>query len=243
MPSSRRSRSAATPPGQALSEKPHYHGHRERLRERLLEAGPEALPDYELLEFLLYDALARADTKPLAKALIARFGSFAAVFGADRETLLDVPGMGDAAAARLLAIRSAALRMLRAEVQRRPVIGSWQALIDYCTAAVGYAANEEFRLLFLDKKNALIADEQQQRGTVDHTPVYPREVVKRALSLGASAIIMIHNHPSGDTTPSRADIDMTRIVAKALAAVGIALHDHVVIGRGRHSSFKSLGLL
>ena len=243
MASSRRPPSAAPPPGQALAEKPHYHGHRERLRDRLLDAGAEALPDYELLEFLLFDAQARGDTKPLAKALIDRFGSFAAVLGADKDALMDVRGMGEASAARLLAVRSAALRVLRAEVQRRPVIGSWQALIDYCTAAVGYAANEEFRLLFLDKKNALIADEQQQRGTVDHTPVYPREVVKRALALGASAIIMIHNHPSGDTTPSRADIDMTRIVAKALTAVGIALHDHVVIGRGRHSSFKTLGLL
>jgi DNA repair protein RadC len=244
MASPRRSRSAAAaPPEPALNEKPHYHGHRERLRERLLEAGAEALADYELLEFLLYDAQARLDTKPLAKALIDRFGSFAAVMGADKEALMDVPGIREASAARLLAVRSAGLRMLRAEVQRRPVIGSWQALIDYCTAASGYAANEEFRLLFLDKKNALIADEQQQRGTVDHTPVYPREVVKRALALGASAIIMIHNHPSGDTTPSRADIDMTRIVAKALTAVGIALHDHVVIGRGRHSSFKTLGLL
>jgi DNA repair protein RadC len=244
MPPSRRSRSAAaTPPEPALGEKPHYHGHRERLRERLLEAGAEALPDYELLEFLLYDAQARSDTKPLAKALIDRFGGFAAVLGADKEALMDVPGIREASAARLLAVRSAALRILRAEVQRRPVIGSWQALIDYCTVAAGYAANEEFRLLFLDRKNALIADEQQQRGTVDHTPVYPREVVKRALALGASALIMVHNHPSGDTTPSRADIDMTRIVAKALTAVGIALHDHVVIGRGRHSSFKTLGLL
>ena len=244
MASSRRTRPAAAPPaGPALAEKPHYHGHRERLRERLLDAGAEALADYELLEFLLFDALARGDTKPLAKALIERFGSLAAVLGADKEALMDVRGMGAASAARLLAVRSAGLRVLRAEVQRRPVIGSWQALIDYCTAAAGYAANEEFRLLFLDKKNALIVDEQQQRGTVDHTPVYPREVVKRALALGASAIIMVHNHPSGDTTPSRADIDMTRIVAKALSAVGIALHDHVVIGRGRHSSFKTLGLL
>ena len=223
--------------------KPDYLGHRERLRARLLAAGADALAEYELLEFLLFAARLRGDTKPLAKALIARFGGFAAVFGADKEALLDVPGMGEASAAALLAVRAAALRIARGEVQHRSVIGSWQALLDYCTIAAGYAAIEEFRLLFLDKKNALIADEPQHRGTVDHTPVYPREVVKRALALGASAIIMVHNHPSGDTTPSRADIDMTHAVAKALQPVGIALHDHIVIGRGRHSSFRSLGLL
>ena len=185
-------RSSTTP----AADKPHFLGHRERLRQRLLTAGPEALPDYELLEFLLFAARPRGDTKPLAKALLQRFGSFAAVLGAEREALLDVPGMGDASAAVLLAVRGAALRILRAEVKQRPVIGSWQALLDYCTAAMGYAATEEFRLLFLDKRNALIADERQQRGTVDHTPVYPREVVKRALALSASAIIMVHNQSS-----------------------------------------------
>lgn len=236
-------RPSTTPGAAEASAKPHYLGHRERLRDRLLAAGAEALPDYELLEFLLFGARPRGDVKPLAKALLQRFGSFAAVLGADKEALTDVPGMGEASAALLLAVRAAALRLTRAELQQRPVIGSWQALIDYCTAAAGYAAVEEFRLLFLDRKNALIADEQQQRGTVDHTPVYPREVVKRALALSASAIIMVHNHPSGDTTPSRADIDMTRSVAKALAAVGITLHDHIIIGRGRHSSFKSLALI
>jgi DNA repair protein RadC len=174
------------PPSAALAEKPHYLGHRERLRERLLAAGAETLPDYELLEFLLFDTRSRGDVKPLAKALIERFGGFAGVLGADKDALLDVPGMGEASAARLLAVRAAATRMLRAEVRQRPVIGSWQALIDYCTAAAGYAANEEFRLLFLDKRNALIAEERQQQGTVDHTPVYPREV----------AIIMVHNHPT-----------------------------------------------
>src|SRR6185437_11861759 len=230
----------STPPAAA---KPHFLGHRARLRQRLLAGGTEPLADYELLEFLLFAGQPRGDTKPLAKALLQRFGSFAAVLGAERDALLDVPGMGEASVAALLAARGAALRILRAEVQHRPVIGSWQALLDYCTAAAGYAATEEFRLLFLDKRNALIADERQQRGTVDHTPVYPREVVKRALALSASAIIMVHNHPSGDTTPSRADIDMTRSVARATAAVGIALHDHVIIGRGRHSSFKTLGLL
>jgi DNA repair protein RadC len=225
------------------AETPHYLGHRERLRERLLEGGTDAVPDYELLEFLLYSAQPRRDTKPLAKALMARFGGLAAVLGADREALKAVAGMGDASVATVLAVRAAAARLLKAEVEEREIISSWQSLIDYCAAQAGFAEIEEFRLLFLDRKNALIRDERQQRGTVDHTPVYPREVVKRALELGASALIMVHNHPSGDTTPSKADIDMTRAVAKALTAVGIALHDHLVIGRGRHSSFRSLGLI
>ena len=237
---------ANEPPHQAAEaapEKPHYLGHRERLRERLLLGGADALPDYELLEFLLFAARPRGDMKPLAKALLKRFGSFAGVLGADKTALTAVPGMGEASAATLLAVRSAALRFLRAEVRERPVMSSWQAVLDYLSAQSGFAEIEEFRLLFLDRKNALIADEQQQRGTIDHTPVYPREVVKRALELGASAIIMVHNHPSGDTTPSKADIDMTRAVAKAVAAVGIALHDHIVLGRGRHASFKTLGLI
>ena len=224
-------------------EKPDYLGHRERLRERLLKAGAEALADYELLEFMLFAARPRGDTKPLAKALIARFGSFAGVLGADPEALLGVKGMGEASVAVLLAARAAALKLVRSEVIDRPVISSWQAVLDYCNAAAGFAETEEFRILFLDRKNALIADERQQRGTVDHTPVYPREVVKRALALSASALIMLHNHPSGDTTPSRADIAMTQEVAKALGAVGVALHDHVIVGRGRHSSMKGLGLI
>jgi DNA repair protein RadC len=225
------------------AEKPHYLGHRERLRERLLEGGTDPLPDYELLEFLLYPAQPRGDMKPLAKALLKRFGGLAGVLSADKAALMAVDGMGPASAAQLLAVRAAAVLFLKAEVTERPVIGSWQALLDYCTAQAGFAATEEFRILFLDRKNALIADERQQRGTVDHTPVYPREVVKRALELAASALIMVHNHPSGDPTPSKADIDMTRAVAKALAAIGIALHDHVVLGRGKHSSFKTLGLI
>jgi DNA repair protein RadC len=220
-----------------------HHGHRDRLRDRLLEGGTDALPDYELLEFLLYSAQARRDTKPIAKALIERFGDLASVLGADREALKSVPGMGDASVATLLAVRAAAARFLKGELRQRAVISSWQALIDYCNAQTGFAEIEAFHLLFLDRKNALIRDERQQRGTVDHTPVYPREVVKRALELNASALIMVHNHPSGDPTPSKADIEMTRAVAKALATVGIALHDHVVLGRGRHASFKSLGLI
>ncbi len=223
--------------------KPHYLGHRERLRRRVLEGGTEALPDYELLEFLLFTAQPRGDMKPLAKALVARFRSFAGVLSAEPDSLLAIPGMGEASVAALKAVREAGLRLLRADVANRPVLSSWQQLLAYCQAAAGYAEVEEFRLLFLDRKNALIADERQQRGTIDHTPVYPREVVKRALELGASALIMVHNHPSGDPTPSKADIEMTREVQKAAAVLGVILHDHVILGRGRHTSLKSLGLI
>lgn len=222
--------------------KPHYLGHRQRLRERLLTAGAAALPDYELLEFLLFAAMPRGDAKPLAKDLLQRFGSFADVLSAEKEALFAVPGIGEAAAATLMAAREAGLRLARAEIRERPLLGSWQKVIDYCTANLGFAKVEEFHLLFLDRKNALIADERQQRGTVDHTPVYTREVVKRALDLGASALIMVHNHPSGDPTPSKADIETTREVAKAASLFGLTLHDHVIIGRGRHTSLKSLGL-
>jgi DNA repair protein RadC len=227
----------------AAPAKPDHLGHRQRLRARILAGGTEPLADYELLEFLLYAANARGDTKAAAKALIQRFGDLASVLGADRAALMAVPEVGEAAVAHLLAVREAGVRLARASVAKRHVISSWQQLLDYCTAVAGHAESERFRLLFLDRKNALIADQEQQQGTVDHVPVYPREVVKSALELGASAVIMVHNHPSGDTTPSRGDIDMTRAVAKALDAVGVQLHDHVVIGRGRHSSFKTLGLL
>jgi len=229
--------------GSARAEKPDYLGHRQRLRQRLLEGGTEALPDYELLEFLLFSARPQGDTKPLAKALLKRFGSLGAVLSADVDSLLAVDGMGEASAATLKATREAGLRLIREEVKDRPVLSSWKQLVDYCQAAVGFAEVEEFHLLFLDRKNVLIADERQQRGTIDHTPVYPREVVKRALELGASALIMVHNHPSGDPTPSKADIEMTREVQKAAATLGVTLHDHVILGRGRHTSLKSLGLI
>jgi len=231
---------SAAGPGAA---KPHFLGHRERLRLRVLEGGTEALPDYELLEFLLFMAQPRRDTKPLAKALLARFRGIAGVLSAEPDSLLAVPGMGEASVAALKAAREAGLRVLRAEVAKGPVLSSWQQLLDYCQAAAGHAEVEEFRLLFLDRKNALIADERQQRGTIDHTPVYPREVVKRALELGAAALIMVHNHPSGDPTPSKADIEMTREVQKAAAVLGVTLHDHVILGRGRHASLRSLGLI
>jgi DNA repair protein RadC len=221
---------------------PHYHGHRERLRERFLEA-PESLPDYEILELLLAASIPRRDVKPLAKSLIARFGSFADTITADPEALIAAGGLGPASATLLKVVREAAIRLARAPVLERPVIGSWTRLLDYCSAAMATLPTEQFRLLFLDRKNVLIADEVQQEGTIDHTPLYPREVVKRALELHASAVIMVHNHPSGDPTPSRADIDMTRAVRDALAAVGIQLHDHLVIGRKAHASFKSMALL
>jgi DNA repair protein RadC len=222
---------------------PHYHGHRQRLRDRFLATGGDGMPDYELLEMLLAQAIPRRDVKPLAKDLIARFGSFAGVIAAEPERLLAVSGMGESAVAALKVVRAAAVRLLRQEATGRDVIGSWDKLIDYCRAAMAHETVEQLRLLFLDRKNALIADEVQQRGTVDHTPVYVREVVKRALELGASALIIVHNHPSGDPTPSRGDIEMTQQVKDALDKIGIALHDHVVIGRKGHESFRAKGLL
>jgi DNA repair protein RadC len=222
---------------------PHFFGHRQRLRQRLIAAGSEALPDYELLEVLLFAGNPRGDTKPLAKDLLDRFGSFAEVLSADADDLLSVPGLGEAGVAALKSVREAALRLTQAELRDRPVIGSWDKLIDYCTAAIAYGKVEEFHLLFLDRKNMLIAHERQQRGTVDHTPVYPREVVKRALHLGASALILVHNHPSGDPTPSKADVAMTRDIIRAATPLGVAVHDHLIIGHGRHASLRDLGLL
>ncbi len=223
--------------------KPHYHGHRQRLRARFLDGGADALPDYELLELLLFQARPRGDVKPLAKALIARFKSFAGVMAASPGELAAVDGIGDAAIVTIKTVQAAALRMSRQELIDRPVINSWKKLLDYCHAAMAYEKVEQFRLLFLDGKNALIADEVQQKGTVNHTPVYVREVVKRALELGASAIVMCHNHPSGDPSPSKDDIAMTREVAAAADKLGIALHDHLIIGRKGHASLKSMGLI
>ena len=223
--------------------KPHYHGHRQRLRERFLAAGGEALPDYELLELLLFGAQPRSDMKPVAKALLDRFGSYARVISATPEELRTVRGVGNAAVVALKAAQASALRLLREHAADGPVISNWQALVEYCRASMGFEKTEQFRLLFLDRKNRIIADEIQQRGTIDHTPVYPREVVKRALDLGAAAIIMVHNHPSQDPSPSSADIEMTREVQEAVAKLGILLHDHIVVGRGGNASFKSLGLL
>jgi DNA repair protein RadC len=218
-------------------------GHRERLRARFVKGGADAMPDYELLELTLFAAVPRKDTKPLAKALMARFGSFAEVIAAPRARLMEVQGAGEAVATHLKIVEASARRMVQTKVIKRPALSSWAALLDYCTAAMAREPAEQFRVLFLDRKNILIADEVQSRGTIDHTPVYPREIVKRALELSATAIILVHNHPSGDPTPSRADIEMTRDIEKAARALHISVHDHLVIGRAGHASFKSLGLL
>ncbi len=222
---------------------PHYHGHRQRLRERFRRAGAAALNDYELLELLLFAAIPRRDVKPLAKMLIDRFGSYADVLSAEREALARIDGLGEVAIDTLLAVREAAVRLARQEAMEKPVLSSWNKLIDYCRADMARAKKEHFRLLFLDRKNQLVHDEVHQVGTVDHAPVYPREVAKRCLELSASAVILVHNHPSGDPKPSAADIAITKDIAKALAAIGVAVHDHLVIGRNGHSSFKSLGLI
>lgn len=223
-------------------EKPHYLGHRARLRQRFL-LSPDALPDYEMLELVLAIVLPQKDVKPLAKDMIAQFGSFVDVLNAEPSELMAFDGIKEASATAIKVVREAAVRLARSEVMKKPVLSNWQALLDYCQAAMAFHKIEQFRLLFLDRRNVLIADELQQRGTVDHTPVYPREVVKRALELQASALIMVHNHPSGDVTPSRADIDMTRQVRDALKVVSITLHDHLIIGRGTHCSFKATGLM
>jgi DNA repair protein RadC len=228
-------------PGE-IAPSPHA-GHRERLRARCLKGGAEAMPDYELLELTLFAAVPRRDTKPLAKALLAKFGSFADVIAAPRARLREVPGIGDGVVAQLKIVEAAAHRLAKTKVIGRPALSSWAALLDYCTAAMARGEKEEFRVLFLDRKNILVADEVQSRGTIDHTPVYPREIVKRALELSATAIILVHNHPSGDPTPSKADIDMTRDIIFAAKALGITVHDHLVIGRKGHASFKSLNLL
>ena len=213
------------------------------MRERLIGHGPDALQDYELLEMALWAANPRGDTKPLAKRLIETFGDFAHVISADPERLKEVDGIGDAAVAQIKLLDAAAVRLARARIMQRNVLSSWQALIDYCNASKRYKATEEFHVLFLDRKNVLVADEVQQKGTVDHTPVYPREIVKRALHHEASALIMVHNHPSGDPTPSKADVEMTKQVRDAAKAVGITLHDHLVIGADEPYSFRSNGLL
>lgn len=229
--------------GAGADGKAHYHGHRRRLRERFLATGGDGMPDYELLELVLAIAIPRTDVKPLAKRLLEEFKTFQAVIAADPAALRRVKGMGEVSAAALKIVQAAAVRLARGQAMEREVIGSWDKLVDYCMAAMAHDKVEETRILFLDPRNRLIADERQNRGTVNHTPLYPREVVRRALELGATAIILVHNHPSGDPEPSRADIDMTREVQEAAGKLGIVLHDHLVIGRDRHVSFRSQGLL
>jgi DNA repair protein RadC len=217
-------------------------GHRGRLRERLLTAGPDALADHEMLEIVLF-AMPRRDTKPVARALLSRFGSFARVITASVPDLLSVDGLGEAGVAALKSVQAAALRLLRAEVADQPVLTNWERLTAYLSAELSRERIEQFRVLFLDSRNRLLADEAQQRGTVNHTPVYPREVAKRALELHATALILVHNHPSGDPTPSRDDIVMTEQIRVAAAALSIALHDHIIVGNGRWLSFRREGLL
>ena len=226
---------ASAPPG--------HLGHRARMREKLLRAGPDALLDHELLEMVLFLALPRRDTKPIARALLTRFGSFAAAISAPSQALSQIDGLGEAGIAALRSIQGAALRLARAEVMESPILNNWEKLLGYLNAALAREKIEQFRILFLDTKNRLIADEAQARGTVNHTPVYPREVVRRALELQATALILVHNHPSGDPTPSRADIAMTKEIIIAAEALGILLHDHLIIGNGRHYSFRREGHL
>jgi DNA repair protein RadC len=227
----------------AVNPAPHFHNHRLRLRERFLAGGPGSLADYEMLELVLFRAIPRRDVKPLAKQLLDRFGDFNGVISAPPARLRDVIGIGEAVICELKVVEAAAHRLARARVMNRPALSSWPALMEYCKTTMAHRETEQFRILFLDRKNVLVADEEQARGTVDHVPVYPREVVKRALELNASAIILVHNHPSGDPTPSQADIDMTRQIELAARAVSVVVHDHVVIGKERDASFRALALL
>jgi DNA repair protein RadC len=229
-----------------LSEaiRPHYHGHRERARERFNAVGGEALADYELLELVLHIILPQKDTKALAKALLERFGSFSGVLGASPARLAEVKGLGATSITHLKVVQAAAQRYGRDQIDReQPILSSWSELIDYCRSQMAYESVEQFRILFLDKKNRLIADEVQQTGTVDHTPVYPREVIRRSLELSATALILVHNHPSGDPAPSSADVRMTREIADIARPLGIALHDHIIVGKSGHASLRGLKLI
>lgn len=235
---------AASREGSGLRDSaPHFHGHRQRLRDRFMDAGEAALADYEVLELLLFRAISRRDVKPLAKALIARFGSFAETVAARPERLREVDGPSEAAIVEIKLVEAAAKRLARGALHKRPVLSSFMEVLDYCRTAMAFSEREEFRILFLDKRNALIADEVQGVGTIDHTPVYPREIVRRALELGSSALILAHNHPSGDPTPSTADIRMTKDIAAIAQPFGITVHDHLIVGRHGHSSFRGLKLI
>lgn len=223
--------------------KPHYHGHRDRLRARFVEGGAQALADYELLELYLFNSIPRRDVKPIAKQLIEKFGSFAEVVSAPIDRLSEVKGISEKTAADLKILQAGALKLGQESLIGRPVLSSWTALLDYCRSAMQFESKEQFRVLFLDKKNRLIADEVLGQGTVDRAPVYPREVVKRALELSATAIILAHNHPSGDPTPSHSDIEMTNNIIAAAKPLGVTVHDHLIVGRDNTVSFKTLGLM
>jgi len=225
------------------TEAPHYLGHRERLRERFRKGGAEALADYELLELVLFRAMPRRDVKPIAKALVARFGSFAEVVSARPERLLEIDGIGDSAVTDLKIIEAAARCLAKSSIAKRPSLSSFSAVVDYCRTAMAFLDHEEFRILFLDKKNHLIADEVQGVGTVDHAPVYPREVMRRALELNASALILVHNHPSGDPQPSTDDIHITHQIIAVGKPLNVAVHDHLIIGKHGHASLKGLRLI
>lgn len=225
------------------AEKPLHSGHRKRLRERFLKGGAEALADYELLEMILFPAKPMGDVKPMAKMLLAKFKTFGGVLHATPEALQSVEGISEAAVVAIKVAKAASERLLREEFSDRPVMKNWEQLLDYCRIHIGHQTHEEFHVLFLDNKLQLIADERQQRGTVNHTPVYPREVVKRALELAASSMILVHNHPSGDVTPSKDDIDVTKQIITAAKSLGIEVHDHIIIGAKKHFSFKSKGVL
>ncbi|MDX2290539.1 MAG: DNA repair protein RadC [Hyphomicrobiaceae bacterium] len=218
-------------------------GHRDRLRQRFRRGGPGAIADYELLELVLFRAIPRRDVKDLAKTLIARFGSFAGVVNAPEARLCEIAGIGEAVVTEMQIVKAAALEVVKVRATDRPVMSSWAHVVDYVTAAQAHADVEQFRVLFLDRKNRLMADEVHGRGTIDHTPVYVREVVKRALELGSTALILVHNHPSGDPTPSRADIDMTKLIMEAARPLGVNVHDHIIVGREGHASLKALRLI
>ena len=223
--------------------KPHWLGHRDRLRGKLLARGADALDDYELLETLLFAFLPRRDVKPIAKALLARFGSLSAIFAADPDDIAKIDGMGETSAAYLKATAALSARAAVVEISAKPIISSWTALVTYVRTQLQHETREQFRVLFLDTKNQLIADEVMSRGTIDQAPVYPREIARRALELAASSLILVHNHPSGDTKPSRADIEITRELIDALIPFDISVHDHLIVGTGGVTSFKSAGLI
>lgn len=230
-------------PTAAKQDKPHYHGHRDRLRQRFVQGGADALQDYELIELILFMAIPRRDVKPLAKTLLDRFSSLPELMSAPISELVKIDGISENTAIALKAVNATAQRSLKQDLMQKPVLNSWARLMDYCYATMAHEKKEHFRILFLNKKNEMIADEIQSSGTVDHTPAYPREIMKRALELGATALILVHNHPSGDPKPSQADVDMTHAIIRAAEPFAIAIHDHIVISRNGYSSFKNMGLI